>query len=128
MSIGPSELVVLLLVVLLLFGSKRLGDLGKGIGEGIRGFKRGIADDVEDVSAKVDQSETPKEPPHRTGEAAASAALGDAAEGALSAMPSGQARSTDSELVASPEEAASDLTATEQKDPVSADPREPSSS
>lgn len=43
MSVGPSELIVILIVVLLLFGSRRIAALGKGIGEGIRGFKRGIA-------------------------------------------------------------------------------------
>lgn len=51
MSVGPSELIVILIVVLLLFGSRRIADLGKGIGEGIRGFKRGIAGE-DDVGAK----------------------------------------------------------------------------
>jgi len=52
MSVGPSEVVVILLVVLLLFGSRRLADLGKGIGEGIRGFRRGIAGESDTATAK----------------------------------------------------------------------------
>lgn len=50
MSVGPSELIVILIVVLLLFGSRRIAALGKGIGEGIRGFKRGIAGEDDNVS------------------------------------------------------------------------------
>ena len=38
----PWHLVVLGVVAFLLFGSKRLPELGKGLGEGLRGFKEGI--------------------------------------------------------------------------------------
>lgn len=61
MSIGPSEVVVILLVVFLLFGSRRLADLGKGIGDGIRGFKRGIAGETESETAQEKQSEPPRQ-------------------------------------------------------------------
>lgn len=45
MSVGPWQVLIILLVVLLLFGGNRLGDIGKGLGEGIKNFKKGIADD-----------------------------------------------------------------------------------
>ena len=38
----PWHLVVLGVVAFLLFGSKRLPELGKGLGEGLKGFKEGI--------------------------------------------------------------------------------------
>jgi sec-independent protein translocase protein TatA len=38
------HLLILLVVVLLLFGAGRLGELGKGLGEGIKNFKKGMAD------------------------------------------------------------------------------------
>ena len=38
-SIGMPELLIILLVVLLLFGAKRLPELAKGLGRGIREFK-----------------------------------------------------------------------------------------
>ena len=38
-SPGPTELIIILFVVLLLFGAKKLPDLAKGLGEGIREFK-----------------------------------------------------------------------------------------
>lgn len=42
MDIGPMELVVILLIVLVLFGSKRLPELARSLGQSLREFKRGI--------------------------------------------------------------------------------------
>jgi sec-independent protein translocase protein TatA len=44
-GLSPTHLLVVALVVLLLFGGNRLADLGKGLGSGLRNFKRGLADD-----------------------------------------------------------------------------------
>jgi sec-independent protein translocase protein TatA len=44
-SLSPLHWFAVLLVVVLLFGPSRLAGLGKGLGEGIRGLKKGIADD-----------------------------------------------------------------------------------
>ena len=41
-SIGPAELLVILLVALLLFGGKKIPELAKGLGEGIRNFKESL--------------------------------------------------------------------------------------
>jgi sec-independent protein translocase protein TatA len=40
----PTHLIVIFGIALLIFGPKKLPELGKGIGEGIRGFKRAVAD------------------------------------------------------------------------------------
>jgi sec-independent protein translocase protein TatA len=45
MNLGPTELVIILLIVLLLFGARRIPDLAKGLGEGIRNFKSGVKGD-----------------------------------------------------------------------------------
>ena len=42
MGLGFQELVVILLIVVVLFGASRLPQLGKGLGEGISNFKRGL--------------------------------------------------------------------------------------
>ncbi len=42
-DIGIPELLVILGIALLVFGPRRLGDLGKGLGEGIRGFKSALS-------------------------------------------------------------------------------------
>ena len=41
-SIGFPELLIILLVVVLLFGARKLPELGKGIGEAIKNFKQGV--------------------------------------------------------------------------------------
>ncbi len=41
---GPMEIIVILLVILLLFGAKRLPEIGKSLGEGIREFKKAMKD------------------------------------------------------------------------------------
>jgi sec-independent protein translocase protein TatA len=46
---GGWEIIVVLLIVLVLFGAKRLPDIGKGLGKGIREFRdatKGLHDDV----------------------------------------------------------------------------------
>ena len=43
--IGGGELLLIALIALLLFGAGRLSDIGKGLGEGIKNFKKGIKDD-----------------------------------------------------------------------------------
>ncbi len=47
-TLGPMEIVVIAGVGLLLFGGKRLADLGSGLGQGIKAFKQGVreADEV----------------------------------------------------------------------------------
>ena len=44
--IGGWELILILAVVLLLFGSKKLPELAKGLGQGIKEFKKSSRDDV----------------------------------------------------------------------------------
>ena len=41
----PMHLLVILLIALLFFGPSKLADLGKGLGEGIRGFKDALKDE-----------------------------------------------------------------------------------
>jgi sec-independent protein translocase protein TatA len=60
----PWHLIVLAVVAFLLFGAKRLPELGKGLGEGLKGFKegiRGISDPAPTTTAQ--QNTTPAAPP-----------------------------------------------------------------
>ena len=55
----PTHLVMLLVLVLLLFGPRKLPELGQGLGKGIRGFKealRGISENSENSSLQGDHS------------------------------------------------------------------------
>jgi sec-independent protein translocase protein TatA len=56
-KIGPLELVIVLVIVLLIFGVGRLGKLGKDLGEGIREFRRSIADDGEEKAEQAKEAD-----------------------------------------------------------------------
>lgn len=45
MGFGWRELLILLVIVLLVFGTKKLSNIGKDMGEAVKGFKKGMADD-----------------------------------------------------------------------------------
>ena len=47
MPLGFQELLIILLIVIIIFGASKLPKLGRGLGEGIRNFKKGISGDEE---------------------------------------------------------------------------------
>jgi len=59
----PMHLLVILVIVLLIFGPKKLGDLGKGLGEGIRNFKSSMN---EGNKPDTTTTATPPAPPTTT--------------------------------------------------------------
>lgn len=55
--IGPWELVLIVLVALLLFGGKKIPELMKGLGKGVKSFKAGmreVEDELRDVQKEID--------------------------------------------------------------------------
>ena len=42
-TVGPAELIVILGIAVLVFGGKKIPELGKGLGEGIRNFKASLS-------------------------------------------------------------------------------------
>jgi sec-independent protein translocase protein TatA len=67
--IGPWELAILLIVVLLVFGPKRLPEMGKSLGRGMREFKNSISgkDDEHrpELTAAVEEERVPAPRPER---------------------------------------------------------------
>lgn len=61
--IGPTELLLILLIIVIIFGARRLPELGKGLGEGIRNFKKGFSS-KESEPKKTDSEKT--SPPDKT--------------------------------------------------------------
>ena len=53
LGLGPTEMVILLIIILILFGGSRLPGLMKGMGEGIRSFKQGIHEDPDDKKPEL---------------------------------------------------------------------------
>ena len=53
--IGPEKIVLLVVVVLLLFGAKRIPEIGSSFGKGIRDFKKSLSDDQgDDATPRAD--------------------------------------------------------------------------
>ncbi len=60
MSVGPWQIIIIAAVVIMLFGASRFADLGKGLGEGIKNFKKGITEDP-DAENKTPGEDAPSE-------------------------------------------------------------------
>ena len=56
-TIGPGEILIVLVLALLIFGPKKLPELGKGLGRGMRDFKRAVSGDDEDERKAEDDEE-----------------------------------------------------------------------
>ena len=63
-NIGMTELIIILVILLLLFGSTRLPQLAKGMGKSIREFKKGVAEgeDEDDRRLEAARRERLREP------------------------------------------------------------------
>lgn len=59
----PTHLLVLGIIVFVLFGAKRLPELGKGLGEGLKGFKDGIKTGGSEPAAPVQRQAAPPAQP-----------------------------------------------------------------
>jgi sec-independent protein translocase protein TatA len=60
-ELGLPELLVIFGIALLIFGPKKIGELGKGLGEGIRHFRSGLKGETENAKAAETQAEAPKQ-------------------------------------------------------------------
>ena len=54
-KIGLPELAVIVFIALLIFGPKKLGELGKGLGEGIRNFKSSMSEGASGSSSSTEE-------------------------------------------------------------------------
>ena len=68
-NIGTTELILIALVVLVFFGSKKIPELAQGLGKGIREFKKAMRDETDSVKGSTDvanSNQPPKvEPPDK---------------------------------------------------------------
>lgn len=59
-NIGAGEIVIVALVVLLLFGGKKIPELMRGLGKGVKSFKQGmkeVEDDVNEIKKDIESEE-----------------------------------------------------------------------
>lgn len=74
-SLGAPELLIILAIVVVLFGATRIGDIGKGIGRGIREFRR----EVKSAEDEGKESEGEEKKPDEEVVSASTAASGEGA-------------------------------------------------
>jgi len=62
-GLGTQELIIILVIVVILFGATRLPQIGSGIGQAIKNFKKGIKeqDEIDVTPKKEDTKESKKE-------------------------------------------------------------------
>ena len=58
MSPGPQQLIIILVIVLLLFGAKKIPELAKGLGTGMREFRKGASGEIEEDKDSENKSES----------------------------------------------------------------------
>lgn len=52
-NLGPTELIIILLIVVLLFGAKKIPEIAKGLGKGIRDFKGAMKEEAPEEPKSV---------------------------------------------------------------------------
>ena len=57
MSLGPWEIIIIFVVILLIFGGKKLPELAKGLGQGFKEFKKATNDIKEEVDSAISDKE-----------------------------------------------------------------------
>lgn len=57
-GLGPWELLLIFLAVLLLFGAKRLPEIAQGLGKGIREFKKSVKDTSDEIKDSLDTNDS----------------------------------------------------------------------
>jgi len=54
-TLGPAELIIILVIVLILFGVGRLPEVGRGLGQGIQEFRKAVRPEGEDKRRPAEQ-------------------------------------------------------------------------
>jgi len=76
--IGPWEIAIVVVLALLIFGPKKLPDLGSSLGRSINGFKRGLKETKEDVQSAIKEDVSIETPTAVAAEATAAPAAATA--------------------------------------------------
>jgi len=56
-GLGTPEIILIAIVILVLFGAKKIPDLMQGLGKGIREFKKASSDIEKDISTSIDDKD-----------------------------------------------------------------------
>ncbi|MCB9250285.1 MAG: twin-arginine translocase TatA/TatE family subunit [Ignavibacteriales bacterium] len=59
-SLGATEIILIIVAIILLFGAKKIPELAQGIGKGMKEFKKAVKEVEEDISEVKDELKTDK--------------------------------------------------------------------
>lgn len=59
-NLGSTEIIIIALVILLLFGGKKIPELMRGLGKGVSQFKKGMKDIEEEINAEPEKKDDPR--------------------------------------------------------------------
>ena len=94
-NVGPIEIIVVILILIVIFGPKRIPELGRSVGQGMRNFKQSVTGRDRDAEPRGLEREPPRgsaptEPTPVDSEPVRAAASGDDATTAPKAAPAGE--------------------------------------
>ena len=59
-GLGMTELIVILVIVLIIFGAGKLPEIGAGLGKGMRNFKKSVSGEADESESEANEKELPK--------------------------------------------------------------------
>jgi sec-independent protein translocase protein TatA len=59
-GLGMTELLVILVIVLIIFGAGKLPEIGAGLGKGMRNFKKSVSGEADESESEANEKELPK--------------------------------------------------------------------
>jgi len=65
MGFGSQELLIILAIVIILFGAKKIPDLAKGLGKGIKDFKKAVNEEDEEIPSSNEKIEEKEKQTHK---------------------------------------------------------------
>lgn len=60
--VGPTELLLIVLIIIIIFGARKLPELGKSLGEGIKNFRKSISSKEKEPESKKPEPTEPEPP------------------------------------------------------------------
>jgi sec-independent protein translocase protein TatA len=59
--VGPAELLLIVLIIVIIFGARRIPELGKSLGEGIKNFKKSVTSKEKEEESLSEKNEPPSQ-------------------------------------------------------------------
>src|SRR5206468_11274571 len=86
-NLGGGEIILILALILILFGAKKLPELAKGLGQGIKEFKKATKEVTEEIQSAVDEDHYNAPPPRKIDQSTEQKSLPENADSKAATVP-----------------------------------------